>query len=106
MLNKKANEDYCRAHRQKKGDLYKVNDAERKKAERERGKYLVPKKIKDRSCPYQGIKKKKKKRFKKGFKKDFRAIIGQHCNVNLKNSTNHVFIIFNKTNFEQKCLQD
>ena len=69
MLNKKANEDYCRAHRQKKCDLYKVNDAERKKAERERGKYLVPKKIKDRSCPYQGIKKKKKKDLKKVLKK-------------------------------------
>ena len=31
MVNKKANKNYCRAYRQRKGDLYKANDASRKK---------------------------------------------------------------------------
>ena len=50
-----------------------------------------------RICPCQGIP------FKK---KDVRAIAGHHCNVNLRNNTNHVFSIFTKTNFEPKCSQD
>ena len=40
----------------------------------------------ERSCPYQ-----------KSLKKDFRTITGQYCNVNLRNNTNHLFSIFNKT---------
>ena len=39
-----VNKDYCRAYRQRKGGLYKANDAARKKTERERRKYLEPKK--------------------------------------------------------------
>ena len=31
IVNKKTNNDYCGAYRQKKGDLYKTNDAARKK---------------------------------------------------------------------------
>ena len=27
MINKKTNKDYCRAYRQKKGDMYKANNA-------------------------------------------------------------------------------
>ena len=30
MVNKKTNKDYCSAYRQKKGDLYKANNAARK----------------------------------------------------------------------------
>ena len=56
MVKKRASKEYCRAYRQKKGDV--------------------------------------------------RAITGQHCNVSLRNNTNHVFSIFNKTNFEPKCSQD
>ena len=44
MVNKKK--QYCRAYRQKKGDLYTANDAARKKAVRERRKYLEPRKYK------------------------------------------------------------
>ena len=44
IVNKKTNKDYCRAYRQKKGNLYKANDAARKKTERERRKFLEPKK--------------------------------------------------------------
>ena len=45
MVNKKANKNYCRAYRQRKGDLHKANDASRKKkTEKERRKYLEPKK--------------------------------------------------------------
>ena len=44
MVTKKTNKDYCRAYRKRKGDLHRVNDAARKKTERERRKYLEPKK--------------------------------------------------------------
>ena len=50
MVNKK-NKGYCGAYLQKKGDLYKANDAARKTTEGERRKYLEPKK-------YQVFKKK------------------------------------------------
>ena len=46
MVNKKTNKDYCRANRQKRGDLYKANDDARKKTERERRKDPEPKKYK------------------------------------------------------------
>ena len=39
-------------------------------------------------------------------KKDVKAIIGQHCNVNLRSNTNHVFNILNKSDFEPNCSQD
>ena len=69
-----------------------------KKTERKRRKYLEPKR-------YEVFKKKKAARVREfRFKKKYvRAITGQHCNVNLRNNTNHVFSIFNKTNFEPKC---
>ena len=94
MVNKKTNKDYRRTYCQKKGDLHKANDVARKKTERERRKHLEPKKVcsfqEERSCRCQEYR----------LKKDFRAIIGQHCNVNLRNNPNHVFSIFNKSNFE------
>ena len=68
----------------------------KKKTERERRKYLDPKK-------YKVFKKKEAARAR--LKKDVRAITGQHCNFNLRNNTNDVFSIFNKINFEPKCLQ-
>ena len=40
------------------------------------------------------------------YKKEVREITGQHCNLNLRNNTNHVFSIFSKTDFEPKCSQD
>ena len=101
MVNKKK--QYCRAYRQKKGDLYTANDAARKKAVRERRKYLEPRKYKvfkkeeSRVLPVSG---------NIVIKKDVRAITGQHCNVNFRNNTRQVFSIFNKTYFESKCSQD
>ena len=71
-----------------------VYDAARKKTESERKKYLEPKKD-------EVFKKKEAARVRE--LSDVRAITGQHCNVNLKNNTNYVFSIFNKTNFEPKC---
>ena len=44
MISKKTNKDYCTAYPQNKSDLYKTNDAARKKTERERKIYLEPKK--------------------------------------------------------------
>ena len=46
MVNKKINKDYCGAYAQKKCDLYKANDAARKKTGSERRKYLEPKEYK------------------------------------------------------------
>ena len=40
MVNKKINKDHCRGHCQKKIDLYKANDAARKKTAIEKQKYL------------------------------------------------------------------
>ena len=40
MINKKNKKDYFRAYRQKKGDLYKANDAARKENEGERREYI------------------------------------------------------------------
>ena len=101
MVNKKTNKDYCRAYCQKKGDLYKANDTARKKNSKRKKKRSRAKKVRSvqegRSCPYQGIS------FKK---RHVRAITGQYCNVNLRNNTNRAFSIFNKINFELKCLQD
>lgn len=34
----KTNKNYCRVYRQKKGNLYKTNEATRKRAEREKKK--------------------------------------------------------------------
>ena len=69
------------------------------KTERERRRYLEPKK-------YEVFKKKEVPRVREyRLKKDVRAITGQHCNVNLRNNTNHVCSIF-KANFEPKCSQD
>ena len=100
MVNKKTNKDYCRVYHQKKGGLYKANDAARKNTERGRRKSLEPRK-------YKVFQKKEAARVREyRFKKNVRAITGQHCNLNLRNNTNHVFSIFNKTNFEPKCSQN
>ena len=97
MVSKKTNKVYCRTYPQKKADLYKANNATRKKNERERRKYLEPK-------MYEVFKKKEAARISKCcLKKDVREITGQLCNVSLRNNTNHVFSIFSKTNFEPKC---
>ena len=100
MVNKKTRKYYYRAYREKKADLYKVNDAPRKKIERERRKNWNQKGTKcsrRRNSPCQGIPLKKK---------DVRAITGQYCSVTLRNNINHIFSIFNKTKFESKYSQD
>ena len=40
----KTNKDYCKTYRKKKGDEYKTKYAARKRSEREKRKYLDPKK--------------------------------------------------------------
>ena len=40
----KANKDYCKTYWEKKGDEYKIKDAERKRSDQEKRKYLDPKK--------------------------------------------------------------
>ena len=63
MVNKKTRKYYYRAYREKKADLYKVNDAPRKKIERERRKNWSQKGTKcsrRRNSPCQGIPLKKK----------------------------------------------
>ena len=73
-----------------------------KKTERERRKYLKPKK-------YEVFKKNKAARIREyrlKKKNDIRAITGQQCNINLRNITTQVFSIFNTTNFKPKCSRD
>ena len=44
---KKKNKDYCKTYREKNGDKYKIKDAAEKRSEREKRKYLDPKKHDD-----------------------------------------------------------
>ena len=73
MVNKKANKGYCRAYRQKKGDVYKARDAARKKKMKEKEEKKSQKK-------YQVFKKKKLSVLENSV--DVRATTGQHCSQN------------------------
>ena len=92
----KANNDYCKTYWEKKGDEYKIKDAERKRSDQEKRKYLDPKK-------YDEIKKKgaaqiQEYRLKKKLAEQFAC----DSQKETRRMTIHFIIIFFETNSESK----